>query len=518
MHLSRRQINFLTLSGFIIIKFVLQYLIIHPAFDLQRDEYLHIDQGAHLAWGYISVPPFTSWISAIIISLGKGFFWVKFFPALFGALTIAVAWKIVDKLGGNLYAQITCATALLLSSLLRINMLYQPNSLDIFWWTLVFYCSISLVKEGTVKWFYYLALSFAFGFLSKYNIVFLFLGLFPSMLLFTKGRILKNKHLYFSMMLAIMIILPNLNWQYANNFPTLHQLKELNDTQLVNVKIGGFLKDQVLYFINSLIILLLGFVAFIAKKEWRKYGFVLLTFFIVILAYLWLHAKPYYAIGLYPVILAAGAVYFEYLTRSKKLKFWLRPLMILFIAAGSIPIFLIAFPNKSPQAIAANKRLYKKMGMLRWEDGKEHNMPQDFADMLGWKELAKQVDSAFATISDKKNTLVFCDNYGEAGAINYYSRFPQINALSFNADYIYWIDTSRPIKNLIMVKKTPEFANDFLIKAKPAFDTAYIFAVNNNELSREYGRTVLVCLNAKADFRKYFVDKKNQYLQQKNKD
>ncbi|KKX47100.1 hypothetical protein L950_0228290 [Sphingobacterium sp. IITKGP-BTPF85] len=28
--------------------------------------------------------------------------------------------------------------------------------------------------------------------------------------------------------------------------------------------------------------------------------------------------------------------------------------------------------------------------MLTWEDGKEHQLPQDFADMLGWKELAKK--------------------------------------------------------------------------------------------------------------------------------
>ena len=77
------------LFGLIAIKFILQYVLIHPVYELQRDEYLHLDQGLHLAWGYISVPPMTSWISFVIHALGGTVFWVKFFPAAFGAMTMA---------------------------------------------------------------------------------------------------------------------------------------------------------------------------------------------------------------------------------------------------------------------------------------------------------------------------------------------------------------------------------------------------------------------------------------------
>jgi hypothetical protein len=50
----------LILVAFILIKFYLQYSLIDPVYDLHRDEYLHLDQAHHLAWGYTSVPPFTS--------------------------------------------------------------------------------------------------------------------------------------------------------------------------------------------------------------------------------------------------------------------------------------------------------------------------------------------------------------------------------------------------------------------------------------------------------------------------
>jgi len=88
----------LILAGFIVLKFMLQYNLISPEYELQRDEYLHLDLGHHLAWGYLSVPPFTSWISRIIYLLGNSVFWVKFFPSLFGALTIIVVWKTIEEL------------------------------------------------------------------------------------------------------------------------------------------------------------------------------------------------------------------------------------------------------------------------------------------------------------------------------------------------------------------------------------------------------------------------------------
>ncbi len=94
----------LILLVFIITKFILQYVLIHPVYELHRDEYLHLDQAKHLAWGYLSVPPLTSWNSYIILLLGNSEFWIKFFPALYGALTIMVVWYIIKELKGNLFS------------------------------------------------------------------------------------------------------------------------------------------------------------------------------------------------------------------------------------------------------------------------------------------------------------------------------------------------------------------------------------------------------------------------------
>lgn len=99
---------------------------------------------------------------------------------------------------------------------------------------------------------------------------------------------------------------------------------------------------------------------------------------------------------------------------------------------------------------------YAKLGLNRWEDGKEHAIPQDFADMLGWSELAAKVDSAYFLMPKSERTMVLCGNYGEAGAINYYSKIPELEALTMNADYLYWFDLEEPVKNLILVRTDDE--------------------------------------------------------------
>ena len=119
------------LCCFILLRFVIQYFAFGPEYDLDNDELLHLDLGKHLAWGYTSVPPVTAWISYLIIHLGNSVFWVKFFPALFGALTMVVVWKTIEELKGNLYALILGSVCVTFSILLVSHFAFHPSSLDV---------------------------------------------------------------------------------------------------------------------------------------------------------------------------------------------------------------------------------------------------------------------------------------------------------------------------------------------------------------------------------------------------
>jgi hypothetical protein len=499
------------LIGFIGLKFLLQFLLLSSEYDLQRDEYLHLDQANHLAWGYLSVPPFTSWTSYIIQLFGGSIFWIKFFPAFYGALTIYVVWKAIEELNGNLFALILGATCVLFSALLRLNTLYQPNSFDVLSWTVLYFILLKFINTDNLKWLYIGATVFAIGFLNKYNIVFLLIGLLPSLLLTKHRKIFLKPSLYFAILLGLVLILPNLVWQYNNNFPIFHHLKQLAETQLINVNRFDFLKNQLLFFIGSLIVIFASFYALLFYKPFNKYRLFIFSILFTLIAFIYFKAKDYYAIGIYPIYIAFGSVYLANILKDGWRKY-LQPVAIAVPLLLFIPIYNVAFPNKNPEYIVQHSENYKKLGLLRWEDGKDHLLPQDFADMLGWKELALKVDSVYLSLPNKNNTLILCDNYGQAGAINFYTS-QKLRAVSFSADYINWFDLTKKYENLIRVKEK-EDANVELEETSPFFQNSVLADSITNRYAREFGTTIFSFTGAKIDIRQRIIneiDEKKNY-------
>jgi hypothetical protein len=489
----------LVLLGFILVKFLLQYHLISPEYDLHRDEYLHLDQANHLAWGYQSVPPVTSWISRIIQFLGNSVFWVKFFPALFGSLTIVVVWKAIEELKGNLFAQITGATCILFSTLLYLNMLYQPNSLDVLCWTAFYYILIKYCNSKNGKWLFICAIVFAIGFLNKYNVVFLLIGLLPAILLTRQRTVFAKREFYFAVLLALILISPNLIWQYNNSFPVFHHLKKLTEQQLVNVNRLDFLKGQALFFFGSLFVIVPSIFALLFYKPFKIYRFYFWSLVFTLGVFIYFKAKSYYAIGLYPVYIAFGSVYLADILATGWKKYF-KPVAIALPVLIFIPFAGIIFPDKSPQLIVEHAKPYKDLGLLRWEDGKDHSLPQDFADMLGWKELAGKVERICDALPIDENIFILCDNYGQAAAINYYTENNRINAVSFEADYINWFDLEieKKIDNFIRVKGF-EGSKDEMDTTSPFFGTSLVADSITNHFAREYKTTIFVFTKPKID-------------------
>ena len=487
------------LTGFIVLKFLLQYYLINSDYDLHRDEYLYLNQGDHLAWGFLTVPPVTAWISSIIHSLGDTVFWVRFFPALFGALTIVIVWKAIEELKGNLFALILGANCVLFSCFIRLNQLYQPNSLDALSWTVFYFILIKYLKTEKPKWLFVGAIVFAIGFLNKYNFVFLLMGLFPSILLSKQRIVFINSKFLFSILLGLLLISPNLLWQYNNHFPVIHHMKELAERQLVNVNRLTFLKEQLFYFIGSVVIIISALYALLFYPPFKIYRCFFWAIIFTLMIFIYFRAKSYYSIGLYPIYISFGAVFIEDILKTGWKKY-LRVVLIIIPMLLYILLFNLFFALKSPEYIIANAKAYKELGLLRWEDGKDHVLPQDFADMLGWKELAFKVDSIYMQLPTREQTLILCDNYGQAGAINYYAKHINKTAVSFNADYINWYNLDKRYDNLIRIKSNENKDNELKLSS-PFFDSAGIGGSVTNPFAREYGTTIFVFKKARIDIR-----------------
>lgn len=435
---------------------IIQYLVVNPVYELHRDEYLYLNQASHLSFGYICVPPFTALISKLIYLTGGGIFWVKFYPALFGALTIVFVWLIIEEAGGTTAAKILGGTAVLFSTLIRLNILFQPNSFDILIWTLAFYLLIKYVNTGEKRYIFLLAIAIAAGFYNKYNVIFLVAGIFSGLLLTKDRKILLRKEVWFSVIICVALLLPNIIWQIRNHFPVFEHMKVLKARQLDNNSASGFLISQLKFFAGSLPVIISALLAFIFYKPFYKYRFVGISWLVIIILFALMKAKDYYAAGAYPVLIALGSVYIAE-TCSTGIKRIVTPLFIAFNLVVFFAILNLVYPVLSPARIREKSELFKKIGLLRWEDGRDHNLPQDFADMLGWKEMSEKAYEAYKMIpaDQLKSTLIICGNYGEAGAINYYNRKKMPEAYAFNTDYMYWMPVIPKIENILLVSSKP---------------------------------------------------------------
>ena len=161
-----------------------------------------------------------------------------------------------------------------------------------------------------------------------------------------------------------------------------------------------------------------------------------------------------------------------------------------------ISVVNFMFPVLTPEAITERKEQFESMGLMRWEDGKNHQLPQDFADMIGWKEMAAHASIAYNRLSeeDKKGTLIFCNNYGQAGALNFYNRGRTPEAYSFSTDYLFWIPENLKITNVILIGNYPDN------KVVQLFDRIEKIGSVDNQLAREKGTSVYLMSGANEKF------------------
>lgn len=437
-----------------IIKFAIPFLLQHPVYELHRDEFLYLEQGHHLAWGYMELPPMLSWLAWLTHFFGGSFFWVKFWPSFFGALTLIVTCRMVKEMGGNLFAVFIAGICIMFSSYLRVHFLFQANFLDIFWWSLSAYFIIRFINSDNIKYLYLIGFAFGCGWLAKNSVLFFIAGFAAALILTSYRKLYLNKHLYGAALLAFIIALPNILWQYNHNWPLLHHMTELRETQLKYLNPSDFLIGQLLMSISAFFIWIMGLI-WLFTKSGKNYRMLAWIFLSVIILLVLTSGKNYYALGAYPMLYAAGAVALQQWTtqRLKWLK-WAVAAVILFLAWVITPM---ALPIWEPDKLAAfyKEKKMEKTGMLKWEDQQNHSLPQDFADYLGWKEMTQKAESFYQSLPAEvqSNTIIFCRHYGQAGALKYYGKDNDFKnkVISDNGSFLHWIPNKVDFKNLLFI-------------------------------------------------------------------
>jgi len=150
-------------------------------------------------------------------------------------------------------------------------------------------------------------------------------------------------------------------------------------------------------------------------------------------------SKIYYLAPIYPVLLAAGAVWIERYIQTRN-RPWLKPAIVVPLVIGAIVAAPLAMPVLPVEATARYSRFWNVEG-IKVENHEIGRLPQLFADMFGWENQVGAVAGVFRSLpaADQAKCALFASNYGEAGAIDYFGPaygLPQ--AISNHNSYYLW--------------------------------------------------------------------------------
>lgn len=488
--------------GFAVIKGITPWLI-HPSYDHHIDGYLHAVLAEKPAWGYISVPPSIMVFAKLALGLfGHHETALLFFPALFGALSVIVLGASVIELGGRKTAVvISCTTFLITPAFLRSNLFFTPNPFDQFYWLLISWLTIRLVRTGNTKLWIPVGIAFGLAFMNKYAVAFFGLALFVALIISSHRKLLWSGYLLWGMLCGAIIVFPNILWQANHHWPVLYHMDLLYQYQLTHTHIGEFLIMQLLMNAPALIFLILGFVWLMTNQTGKPFRFLLYLYFILILEMILLKGKFYYIIGIYSILIAVGSIAIEQgIRRGHR---WVSIGAIGWMVVIGIAFIPITFPLFPVERMARMSHWMKSLGVvepLRWNDGEIHDIPHDFAIMTGMKDLANLVEDAYSRLDpdEQRKTMVFCTSYGLASVTLFYTSQKELpEPVCFEDTFILWAPGEANPEVLIYVNREP---GSFPIQ----FSEITFAGEVKNPFSIFDGVKIFVCKHPSPEFPAYY--------------
>jgi hypothetical protein len=485
---------------------IVLHLIFNANLEYHRDELLYFSLGRHPDIGFATVPPMIGWIAWLMQTLfGYSLFAVRLFPAIMSGIMVLIVMDLARELGGKRYAMILAGVGIIISIFeMRTFSLFQPVHLDLLFWTLVFYIIIKYINTGNDKYLLILGIVAGLSLLNKYLIAFLFAILVIAVLFSEFRNIFRKKMFWYGILAGAIIFMPNIIWQIDHGLPVINHLSELSRSQLVNVDRMGFLKEQLIMPGAASFLTIAGLVVLLFSKKPEKTQFLGFTVIIVILGLMLMRGKSYYTIGVFPLLISAGSVFYESVLR----RWYTRTVFIALIVIISIFLLPFGFPvYKSEGLVNYFNTIESKYGFdfgRTFEDGSKHSLPQDYADMLGWEELTLITDKAWRMIPDKESAFIYCENYGQAGAITIIGKkYGLPEAVSFHESFRYWIPT----------EFDPDVTSLIYINDEPGEDVIGLFrkiirvgSISNPD-AREYGTGVYLCENPVVSFNSFWKER-----------
>jgi 4-amino-4-deoxy-L-arabinose transferase-like glycosyltransferase len=418
------------------------HLAANPHYGYFRDELYFIICGFHPAWGYVDQPPVVPLLAAGSQLFGQSLLLLRALPAAFAAGGAYVTVALVTELGGDVFAALLAVLAYCAAGVLEsFGMKVGPDMVGLWLWPLAALYVLRVVRGADPRLWLAAGACIGIALESKYSVIFFAVAVVAGLLLTAQRRALLTPWFLGGAAVAILIALPNFVWQSVHGFPMWELLRNGASGKNLPTPPALFLFQQLLLtnlFTAPLWIAGLVWLFYTSTARFLAWCYVLLIAMMIAL-----HAKHYYPADIYPVLIAAGGVAFERWTM--RARFW-RPILVaatiaawLFFLPFSLPV--LSEPAMLSYSDFVTHTLHLKRTALQTERFRTSSLPEDWADMHGWPELAAAVARVYDGLApaQRSQAAIVASNYGEAAAIDFFGpRYGLPPAISGHNNYWLW--------------------------------------------------------------------------------
>ncbi len=429
----------------------LVYFALHLATAMRygyfRDALYYIACSYHLAFGYVDQPPLIALLAWVARhTLGTSLPALLFWPALAGAGRIVLVASFARELGARRFG--TALAALLAATPAVwwvIDHQFAMNALEPLFWIGCAYVVLRIIRTGNTKlWIAFGAIA-GVGLENKYSIAIFACALLLGLLLTAQRKLLFTPWVLAGVAVAFLIFLPNLMWNIQHHWPFLELIHNIRVTGKDVILSPGAYCAQQLLMMNPLSFpfwfggLLFYFFAYEAKP-YRAFGW---TFLITVGFFFATHGKDYYSAPAYGLVLAAGGVAIEHAlqARGEKLRSVLKPMSFAWLLIAIVLILPLVLPVLPLEAFVRYQSHlpFKPAKSERSFEGAV--LPQYYADELPWQNMVAAVARVYQSLTpeEQRKTAIFCDNYGQAAAIDFFGpQYGLPKSISGHQTYFLW--------------------------------------------------------------------------------
>ncbi|WP_431952801.1 glycosyltransferase family 39 protein [Nocardia lijiangensis] len=476
-------------------------------YGYHRDELYFLAAGRHPAWGYADQPPFTPLVARAMSAIDPESLPLLRTPAVLAAtLVVVCAGLMAREFGGGRAAQALAAAAVAGAALVQgAGHLLSTAVFDLAAWSLLGLLVLRLLRDAAgdgpfvesadevmapessvgaatdrrpdPRWWLAIGLVAGLGLLNKSLLIFPATALVIALLVVGPRKVLATRYLPASVGLATLLWLPYLWWQAHNGWPQWDVGRAIaggssgtSDSPIMFVLLQFGLMGPLLtpLWIYGL------------WRLWResRYRAFPVAYGLLFVVFLLTGGKAYYLGGMYPILLAAGAVPLAARLGRRPGRWAAVGAVVTVNAIGSAVLFLPVLPVSAlPESpvLAVN---------------------YDAGETIGWPEFVRRIGAVRADLGP--DVAVFTANYGEAGAIERFGApYDLPTPHSGHNAYWWWGPPPDTATEVLTVGIERDQLAELCASVEPAGHLDNGLGIDNDE----QGEPLFVCRELRAPWR-----------------